>query len=43
MHRILIVDDHAMRTLPDWEVTGEASNGREREWDWAECVNGLRS
>lgn len=38
MHRILIVDDHAMirrglqsilRTLPDWEVSGEASNGED--------------
>jgi DNA-binding NarL/FixJ family response regulator len=38
MHRILIVDEHAMirrglqsilRTLPDWEVTGEASNGED--------------
>jgi two-component system, NarL family, response regulator NreC len=38
MHRILIVDDHAMirrglqsilRTLPDWEVTAEASNGED--------------
>jgi len=38
MNRILIVDDHAMirrgiqsilRTLPDWEVMGEASNGED--------------
>ena len=38
MHSILIVDDHAMirrglqsilRTLPDWEVSGEASNGED--------------
>ena len=38
MHRILIVDDHAMirrglqsilRTLPGWEVLGEASNGED--------------